>query len=59
MGQVETDWGWAGCATWACWAVKKQSPSPSVWISLVNPTRPEARRANLTLNIGAKLVKIN
>jgi len=23
MGRVETDWGRAGWATWACWAVKK------------------------------------
>jgi hypothetical protein len=48
MGRVETDWGRAGWATWACWAVKKQSPSPSVWVGSVSPTRPEARRAHTT-----------
>ena len=59
MGRVETDWGRAGWATWACWAVKKQSPSPSVWVGSVSPTRPEARRADPTLNMGAKSVKID
>jgi hypothetical protein len=39
MGQVETDWGWAGCATWAYWSMKKQSPGPLVWVSLVSLTQ--------------------
>ena len=59
MGRVETDWGRAGWATWACWAAKKQSPSPSVWVGSVSPTRPEARWADPTLNMGAKSVKID
>jgi hypothetical protein len=59
MGRVETDCGRAGLGSWACWVYLCRQPKTAGLGQMVQPTRPEARRADPTLNMGGKSLKID